>query len=868
MKTVLLAYEREQDLATIEVFLQNHGLRITKARSGIEALDSVRREAPHYVVSDILLPRLDGFALCRRIKEDPTLQHVPVLLFSTRVEGAKYEAFASEVGADRFMAKGSTLDDLLTAIGESTPSSGTMRMPALVPELIDRREQDRRRIADVEKQIKELEKQLEDLESTNARLAEAERTARERAEREARARAEFAATESVRIKELQNRIRELETAQHHLVQAESKARSTAEEKSAEVAKLAVLESRLNEVQSSRVRIQSLAADAERLFMSQPQPTWLCDMETRKLLLVNDAAAALFGIEAERLRGRAVGELLPGVEFGDDATKPSDAMLTRADGSSVVVEIRRRSVSYSGRAHWLMVAREVTAERAAQAQAEAAALRADALAQLPVACCIADAEGRIRYGNPPFLKLLGVDEERLGQLSLAQLEVPTESDSTGRHPLLHAGEQPPQVTRWRRPDGSMLDVEVAVRAAGESERSSIVTVQDVSTRVRTTERSERDARRITAMLELTQRAHSLTESEVQAHCLDLLKELTGSPSGYIFLALPDSAQLELTAGRNATASAEARTAATRWRGPAPGNTALLECFSTQRAVVRDTPEDSGALRAAGLPGSLRRQLATPVTDGGRLVGVVLLADKDEAYDDDDRRHAAQVADGLWKLLRRRRSDAEVVSAMDHMERVMFGAIETLATLSEAQDGCKLGRARRVADLAANIGVALGLPGHTVRGLRVIAQLIDVGMLQIPRELLWRPGILTAAEFDLVKTHAERGAESLKRIEFPWPVAEAVRQHHERLDGSGYPRGLKGEEILFEARVVAVADAIEAMMSPRPQRAALTLNACIEELQVQAGRRYDARVVKAAVKVLRDRESPTSTQSMAISDQRIA
>jgi HD-GYP domain-containing protein (c-di-GMP phosphodiesterase class II) len=241
------------------------------------------------------------------------------------------------------------------------------------------------------------------------------------------------------------------------------------------------------------------------------------------------------------------------------------------------------------------------------------------------------------------------------------------------------------------------------------------------------------------------------------------------------------------------------------------------------------------------------------DGGRLAGVLLLADKPQPFDDEDARHAEQVAEGLWRVLRRRRSDAEVVSAMDHMERVMLGVIESLAVLAESQDACKTGRAKRVADLAAGIGTALGLPGHSVRGLRVMGQLIDVGMLQIPREILWRPGQLAAAEFDLVKTHVERGYESLRQIEFPWPVADVVRQHHERLDGSGYPRGLKGDEILLEARIVAVADAAEAMLAPRPQRAALPLAACIEELQSQAGRRYDARVVKACVKLLRERES---------------
>lgn len=150
---------------------------------------------------------------------------------------------------------------------------------------------------------------------------------------------------------------------------------------------------------------------------------------------------------------------------------------------------------------------------------------------------------------------------------------------------------------------------------------------------------------------------------------------------------------------------------------------------------------------------------------------------------------------------------------------------------------------------------------------MGQLVDVGMLQIPREILWRPGQLSPSEFELIKTHAERGFDSLRRVEFPWPVADVVRQHHERLDGSGYPRGLKGEEILLEARIVAVADAAEAMLAQRPQRAPLSLNACIEELQSQAGRRYDARVVKACVKLLRERETRTDNSEATVG-QRIA
>jgi HD-GYP domain-containing protein (c-di-GMP phosphodiesterase class II) len=296
------------------------------------------------------------------------------------------------------------------------------------------------------------------------------------------------------------------------------------------------------------------------------------------------------------------------------------------------------------------------------------------------------------------------------------------------------------------------------------------------------------------------------------------------------------------------------------------------MGSQRPVVRDAAEGTGILQQAGLPGALHRQIVTPLLDGGRLVGALLVANAAGPYDDDHRRHMAQIADVLARLLRRRRSDSEVVSAMDHMERVMFGAIESLAQLAEAQDACKTGRSKRVADYAAGIGKLLGLPGHTLRGLRVMGQLIDVGMLQIPRELLWRPGALTAAEYELVKSHAERGAEALRGIEFPWAVAEVVRQHHERLDGSGYPRGLKGDEILLEARIVAVADAVEAMLAQRPHRAPLSLTACIDELQSQAGRRYDARAVKACIKLLREAQpAPVLTthhEGEAPAGQRIA
>jgi PAS domain S-box-containing protein len=846
MKTVLLAYERDQDLAAVESVLQSRGHRLLKARTGIEALEAIRNQSPDAIVSDVMLPRLDGFALCRRLREDPAYLHLPVVLHSFRVEGAKYEAFAAEVGAIRFLPRGSTLEELATLLDETPAAAATMRMPALVPELLDRREQDRRRLG-------ELEKQLREVEATNLQLAAAERVARERAEYEARARAEFAAAESVRIRELQMRIRDLETAQRQLDEAATQARGAVAESRADAAKLAVLETRLNELQTSRARAQSSADDAERAFAAQPTPTWIVDVESRLVHAATDSAAALLGQEPAALRGRPLAEILPGAEPGDDAGKETFVHWQRPDGSEARLELRRVPTSYVGRSCWLLTARDVTAELASHAREQELAAQAGALEAAPEACGIVDNEGRLRYGNRALLDLLAIERERLGTLTLQSLEFEGDTGNATRSVSRGIAGALRHDMRWRRPDGKTTDVEVALAPVDETTGMRVLTVRDVSSLRRDADRNERDQSRVSRLLELAQRAHALTETEILERALQLAHDLTRSSQAYFFLAVADSNIIEIAARRGSEAT-EPLHALTRWRGPPPAATALAECVSSQRAVVREAVEDTFDLQAAGLPATVNRQLVLPMLDGGRLAGVLLVANAARPYDDDDRRHLEHIADAVARLLRRRRSDAEVVAAMDHMERVMFGAIEALAQLAEAQDACKTGRARRVGEYAAGIGAGLGLPGHTVRGLRLMGQLIDVGMLQIPRELLWRPGVLSAAEFDLVKTHAERGYEALRAIEFPWPVAETVRQHHERLDGSGYPRGLKGEEILLEARIVAVADAVEAMLAQRPHRPALTLNACLDELQSQAGRRYDAKVVKACVKVLREAQTP--------------
>ena len=147
--------------------------------------------------------------------------------------------------------------------------------------------------------------------------------------------------------------------------------------------------------------------------------------------------------------------------------------------------------------------------------------------------------------------------------------------------------------------------------------------------------------------------------------------------------------------------------------------------------------------------------------------------------------------------------------------------------------------------------MGLGDERCEGLRIAGLVHDIGKIEIPGEILSKPGRLSPIEFELIKTHARSGYDILREVDFPWPVAEIAHQHHERLDGSGYPRGLKGEEILLEARIITVADVVESMVSHRPYRPSLGMNAAREEIAGKSGVLYDPAVVDACLSLLDER-----------------
>ena len=213
--------------------------------------------------------------------------------------------------------------------------------------------------------------------------------------------------------------------------------------------------------------------------------------------------------------------------------------------------------------------------------------------------------------------------------------------------------------------------------------------------------------------------------------------------------------------------------------------------------------------------------------------------------------ARVNDELHgRVLETRRSEDFLQNSRDRLERALDGTVKAMALTLETRDLYMAGHQHRVSGLAVAIAQEMNMDGEKVEGLRLAGIIHDIGKIATPVEILTKPTRLSKTEFQLLKDHPRVGYELIKDIAFPWPVAHIVLQHHERQDGSGYPEGLAGDAILPEARILAVADVVEALCSHRPYRPAPGLEKGLEEIRKGRGIRYDMRVVDACLKIFRE------------------
>jgi PAS domain S-box-containing protein len=363
-----------------------------------------------------------------------------------------------------------------------------------------------------------------------------------------------------------------------------------------------------------------------------------------------------------------------------------------------------------------------------------------------------------------------------------------------------------IWRHRKKDGTPIDVEITFHALDfEGRRAGLVLANDITDRLRAEREREAAQIKFRALVEQSLVGVFMIEGDRIAYTNPRAAEILGYAQG----ELEGQSLLPLVADRDRQAVAR------EIERVITGEVAVghVEC-----TVLRK----DGRQIVIGAQGTLANLPGNPT-----VIGVV--------------------QDITEKLQAEELGREHVVS----LERAMMGTVSAVSQMMDLRDPYTSGHERRVGEIAAAIAGELGWDADRQRGLRVAGGVHDVGKITVPAEILAKPSRLSAIEFEIIKSHAEQGYSILKDIDFPWPVAEVARQHHERLDGSGYPRGLKGDAIIPEARVLAVADVVESMGSHRPYRPMLGIEIALEEIERNAGLLYCAEAAQACLRLFREK-----------------
>lgn len=249
--------------------------------------------------------------------------------------------------------------------------------------------------------------------------------------------------------------------------------------------------------------------------------------------------------------------------------------------------------------------------------------------------------------------------------------------------------------------------------------------------------------------------------------------------------------------------------------------------------------------------LQSSVSLPLIVGQEVLGTInIYSSETYAFDGEALTFLKDLASTVVHGIKSQRLLIENASHLSTLEKSLIQTINAIALALEKRDPYTAGHMNRVAQLSVAIAKKMQLPTHKIDSIRLSATIHDIGKIYVPAEILNRPGKLSYHEFEIIKSHPQVGFDIIKGITFPWEIAQIILQHHERLDGSGYPNGLKGDEILLEAQIISVADVVEAMSSHRPYRPALSPEAGLNVISAESGKHYNPEIVDACIKVFRD------------------
>ncbi|MBU1425093.1 MAG: PAS domain S-box protein [Gammaproteobacteria bacterium] len=413
------------------------------------------------------------------------------------------------------------------------------------------------------------------------------------------------------------------------------------------------------------------------------------------------------------------------------------------------------------------------------------------------------------------------------------------------------------TRHRRKDGSEYDVEISISGAILGEEPMAFTVcRDISERKQqelAMQRANRALRTISAGNEVL--IHAVREDQLLQEMCDVAVHVGGYRMAWLGYARDDGDKsieqmAQACMGENCPVLLPLSWDKSKRVVCAAGSAVI----SGKPKVVQDIQSDpeENPWRENVLQYGFASCIALPLMDGNRAFGaLVLFDDKKNVFDADEVKVLEEMSGDLAFGILTLRVKAAHREHEQRLQTNMLQTVEAIASIVEMRDPYTSGHQARVADIAKEIARQMGMPEEQIQAIHLAGLVHDLGKIRIPAEILSKPSRLNDIEYSLIKMHPQAGYDILKGVDFSWPIAEMVLQHHERMDGTGYPQGLKGEEILPGARILVVADVIEAMSSHRPYRPGLGIDAAMNEIIRGRGTLYDPQVVDASVVLFRER-----------------
>jgi len=548
-----------------------------------------------------------------------------------------------------------------------------------------------------------------------------------------------------------------------------------------------------------------------------------DMEGR-LLEFNTSYQEMLGYTTEELLGRSYKEITPANWIAAEERIVKEQIIGRGysdvyekeyirkDGTVFPIEHRSYLIKKDGSNVGMWgVTRDITKRKLAEDALVKAQGRYSTILQTVMdGFWMADIQGRLVEVNAAYCRMSGYSEKELLAKSIPDLEAVETYDNTAVHirKIMAQGEDSFE-TRHRRKDGSIFDVEASVQYRAIEGGRFIAFIHDITSRKlaeKTLKESEEEYRNI---------FENVIEGIFQT-----------TPEGRFRIVNPVLARIY---------------------GYSSPEEMIETVTDIGRQIYVNPDERFEFLRILHKKGSITDFEVQLKRKDGNVFWASINARC--VYDENGN---ILYHDGTSEdITSRKQAEEELKHTLEKLRKSLIGTIQALSSTVETRDPYTAGHQRKVSNLARIIAQEMGLSSDTVDTIRMAGIIHDIGKISVPAEILSKPGVLTNTEMSLIEVHSQTGYNILKDVGLPYPIAEIVLQHHERLDGSGYPQALKGDQILLETRIISVADVVEAISSHRPYRPGFGIDVALEEIEKNKGILYDEKVVEVCVKLFREK-----------------